>query len=71
MSCPPAEFLHSGFLSAARDTLAPGGMLVFNCVSRSKPALAAALTSLQAHFAQVRQGFVLQALPSDFSLQES
>lgn len=62
MSCPPAEFLRGPFLSAARDSLAAGGMLVFNCVSRSKPALAAALASLQAHFAQVCQGLARRPL---------
>lgn len=54
MSCPPAPFLESSFLQAARDALSPGGMLVFNCVSRSKKALASALASLQRHFAEVR-----------------
>ena len=55
MSCPPAAFVALPFLLAARDALAPGGVLVINVVARSKTAFANALVSLRAAFPHLQQ----------------
>ena len=47
MSCPPAEFLHAGFLSQARELLKPGGLLIINCVTRAQSAFQSAVQAVR------------------------
>ena len=54
MSCPPPAFLRAEFLANARAALGSAGMLVINCVSRSKAALDAALAAIQEVFREVQ-----------------
>ena len=54
MSCPPPAFLSKEFLSNARGALGSSGMLVINCVSRSKAAVDTAIAAIQDVFREVR-----------------
>ena len=54
MSCPPPAFLSNEFLSKARAALGSAGMLVINCVSRSKASLRTAVAAIQEVFREVR-----------------
>ena len=53
MSCPPPAFLSKDFLLSARSALAPGAVLIINCVSRSTAALQSAVAALQEVFRDV------------------
>ncbi len=47
MTCPPAAFLERRFLDNAHESLADSGLLIMNCVCRSKAVFDGAVSALQ------------------------